>query len=701
MTVVGTNKDSATLSLSDTTLASGSSVAAVDLTSIEVGSDNLIESDVAVSLSNTSLDSVTTVAPTEEEDASGVVEFASENAKEVIKTAYSVATDTTVLGGEISTSYVEHSSNEDITLTAISTTTGVIHLDNDSTVSAEIVDSEGNVVSYGTALTNDPSDGVHGLKVSLAGSSTLKAGITANSPLTISSMQEDYGDDITSYELTDAVLTVEGGVITTNYSADGDGDITIEKGATLVLTTNAAGTMASVVDSGEIIIDEGAALEISATLEMLVGESYELLDSTTAANNDLEDLEESISFENGTFTYVENEGAIDIEVASLSHFADKAAGEGASNNVMSLARSLDAIATSDNAEDLKEFKSDMYNNESLDDYIMNANSYMTEINATLLSNMNFANTKRARVLLKSAQEGVVYETEDSSAAADYLQSMTKILPQNAKNVAQLQSINLLGSKNASNGVAGYDYWSVGSTANMDFIANEKALIGISLGGTYNKVSGDAGDNANSKNFLLNFYGALSLESMPLELFANVGYAHSWNESSSTGSSTTAKSDWDSNSINALAGLVYNIKDVSEGLTISPMIMLNTVFIANEDAKVTGNTYSSTIDSDIYYSIKTVLGVEALYELSDNLDATLNLMWTYELGDASYDMTYSLNNMLNGVDYLGGEAGRSACVLGFGLSYDLSEMCSAYFDYTVYLYKAMITHSLNLSVAFKF
>ncbi|MFI3291216.1 MAG: hypothetical protein R3Y46_04975 [Opitutales bacterium] len=49
------------------------------------------------------------------------------------------------------------------------------------------------------------------------------------------------------------------------------------------------------------------------------------------------------------------------------------------------------------------------------------------------------------------------------------------------NVAQLQSINMLGSKDGNNGVAGYDYWSVGATANFDKILSDKALVGASIG----------------------------------------------------------------------------------------------------------------------------------------------------------------------------------------------------------------------------
>ncbi len=98
----------------------------------------------------------------------------------------------------------------------------------------------------------------------------------------------------------------------------------------------------------------------------------------------------------------------------------------------------------------------------------------------------------------------------------------------------------------------------------------------------------------------------------------------------------------------------------------------------------------------------MVGLEAQYAINAQLNTIMRAMYSYEMADDKYDYTYGFSNgFISGVDYLGGEAGTSSAILGFGLIYDFSDTCSAYLDYTAYLYESLTTHSLNLSLGYKF
>ncbi|MFI3291092.1 MAG: autotransporter domain-containing protein, partial [Opitutales bacterium] len=656
-----------------------------DIENITLSDETSITSNTAITLDTGSDDSQVAV--------SGELAFESTD-EDADKVAITLKSNNITL-----TKDVTATSNASTNLTAIYTETGTVNLADGVTVSAIITDANGNE-RYGIAITNKHGT-TGGLIINSTGKIIAKGAVVANSDMTITTgtTLEEQGSYITTNFSEDdangdsSVLTVNGTLILTTDD-NGDSSVLTVNGI-LILTTDDNGNMGSIQDTGLVTGKGSIEVIYDSSVSNLVGETYEVIDATTLANNGSDTdtilntdamtttLSDGVSYSDGTIT-----------IDSLSQLQDEYAD--ASANELELATALDSIETTgDDTLDaeLKATKLTASTN-GVDSYIMSGNSYMNEVNSMMLSNLNVANVNRAREILKKPKATyAVYSSDYNEDEAEYLREARKVDYEYTSNEAQLQSINMLGSKDAVNGIAGYDYWSVGALASIDKVLSDKFLVGLSLGGVYSRVEGDAGDNANSTAFLANIYATL----MPcdsVEIFANVGYAHFWNEASTSATST----EWDSNAINALVGIAYKIETGIENLSISPIAMLNAVYLMNDDA--TGDVIN--IDGDSYLSAKAMLGLEVEYAISQNLISRFRAMYAYEFGDNSYDYTYGLaNTAINSIQYIGGETGESSVVLGFGLSYDFSETCSGYLDYNAYIYDAIITHTLNLSVGMKF
>ncbi len=149
-----------------------------------------------------------------------------------------------------------------------------------------------------------------------------------------------------------------------------------------------------------------------------------------------------------------------------------------------------------------------------------------------------------------------------SAIADAKRAGKKSTTEDSNsNVAEFQSINMLGSQDGGSTSAGYDFWSTGGVAAIERDFSDAIFAGLSLGGVYNKVEGNDNSNANSTNFIANLYGEYSMTEIPLDFFLNLGYAHGWDEVSRNTDAGIASAEFDSNSFYGLGGVAYKFADV--------------------------------------------------------------------------------------------------------------------------------------------
>lgn len=418
-------------------------------------------------------------------------------------------------------------------------------------------------------------------------------------------------------------------------------------------------------------------------------------------------------------TYEDNEN-VDVKVNSLSYFQDKAANA----NSARLGSSLDAITTldeltqgkdekdadyiarlekrEDEIQARRDFKSAVeasgfatagYNGSiDLSNFMPVGQSYIAQVNADMLMNMNNVQMFRLSTIADAKR---ATKSTDNNATTN-----------SSPNAAEFQSINMLGTQNGGSTAAGFDFYSAGGVAAFERDFSNSIFAGLSVGGVYNKVDGDNGVDANSTNFIVNLYGQYSMEQIPLDFFANIGYSHGWNETSRPSDLGTASSDYDSNSFYSLGGVAYTFSDVlTKGFSIKPMLMYNLAYSSSESAEEDGAGFNNAwMDSSDNINVRTMLGVEAKYDITNEFSAVARAFWSHEFADNSYDVDYRIaagQNYMNNATYCGEELKRDAAVMGIGLQYKFSDRTSAFLDYSATLRDGYSSHGLNLGAQFKF
>ena len=556
-------------------------------------------------------------------------------------------------------------------------------------------------------------------------------------------------------------MNVNGGNLVVAGKLTGVSAINLASDANLAMTADAAGNVAKIAipvnyaKLAEIETDVDAMVDLSATQKaakkaemknaylasvrankfagnatMLVNDKTDLgkladlnadkafqkFDETnTAANMNKDDVNAlgSLNGDSINFSYSVDNTAdqnVTMKVNRLSYFQNKAANA----NSARLGAALDAITTieapeNETKEDAlareaaiqtrRDFKSDVETlgmaasgantSINLDGFLPTAQSFIAQLNNEALVNMNTVQMFRL------------------ASRADVKRNNTKYAVDRAgANVAEFQSINMLGSQDGGANAAGFDFWSAGGVAAIERDFSKNLFAGLSLGGTYNKVDGDANADANSTNFIVNVYGEYSFDQIPLDLFLNLGFSHGWNETSRQTALGTAKADYDSNSFYSLGGVAYTFSDVAtKGLSIKPMLMYNLAYSNADAADEEGaGIYNASVESNDFLNFRTMLGVEVKYDITNNFSALVRAFWSHEFADNSYDIDYRIAqaaNFMPSATFESEEVGRNAAVLGFGLQYKFDDAVSAFIDYSATLRSGYSAHGLNLGAQFRF
>lgn len=468
-----------------------------------------------------------------------------------------------------------------------------------------------------------------------------------------------------------------------------------------------------------MLVNDKAELGTLASLN--ADQAFQKFDETnTAANMNKDDVNAlgSLNGDSINFSYSVDNTAdqnVTMKVNKLSYFQNKAANA----NSARLGAALDGITTieapeNETMEDAldraaaiqarRDFKSDVEtlgmaasgSNTSinLDGFMPTAQSFIAQLNNEALVNMNTVQMFRL-----ASRADAKRDSKKHPIKRDRIEGV-------GANVAEFQSINMLGSQDGGANAAGFDFWSAGGVAAIERDFSENIFAGLSLGGTYNKVDGDANANANSTNFIANVYGEYSLDQIPLDIFMNLGYSHGWNETSRQTALGTATADYDSNSFYSLGGVAYSFSDVAtKGLSVKPMLMYNLAYSNADSADEEGaGFYNASMEGNDYLNFRTMLGVEVKYDITSDFSALVRAFWTHEFADNSYDVDYRIAqaaSYMPSAKFEGEEVGRDAAVLGLGLQYKFNDATSVFVDYSATLRSAYSAHGLNLGAQFRF
>ena len=136
-----------------------------------------------------------------------------------------------------------------------------------------------------------------------------------------------------------------------------------------------------------------------------------------------------------------------------------------------------------------------------------------------------------------------------------------------------------------------------------------------------------------------------------------------------------------------------------------MAMYNIVYLSDDSATEKGaGIYNANIKSNDYVNVRSLLGLEAKYDVLSNFAVMARAFWVHEFCDTSYDANYRINvanSYMNTAKYRGISSSRDAALLGLGCNYNFSDTVSAFLDYTATLRSDFSAHGLDLGVKFKF
>lgn len=684
-------------------------------------------------------------------DADGNLVVDVDNSKSGKAIAVDPNTENLVINGTLS-AVADSFTNDPSNATGLESTDGKVNFGNGAVVSAKqnVWNSEDKKFEHVKTEWDDVSKKV--IKTAYNGNAIATGGDLE--------IKADGRADIEGNVKANGEMNVNSGNLVVAGELDGVSLIKLAKDANLAMTADAAGNVAKItipveyaklaeieatVDAMDLTATQKAAKKaemknaylasvrankFAGNATMLVNDKTELgkladlnrdqafqkFGENNAASGMSKDEVNALGALNGdsiNFTYSVDNTAdenVTMKVNKLSYFQNKAANA----NSARLGAALDGITTIEAPENeekadalareaaiqaRRDFKSDIETlgmaasgsnlSLNLDDFLPTGQSYIAQMNNEALINMNtvqmFRLASKADVKRNSANG-----TADGTAA----------------NVAEFQSINILGSQDGGANAAGFDFWSTGGVAAIERDFSKNLFAGLSLGGTYNKVDGDANADANSTNFLVNVYGEYSFDQIPLDLFLNLGFSHGWNETSRQTAFGTAKADYDSNSFYSLGGVAYTFSDVAtKGLSIKPMLMYNLAYSNAESADEEGaGIYNASVGSNDFINVRTMLGAEVKYDITNEFAALVRAFWTHEFADNSYDVDYRIAqaaNFMPSATFEGEEVSRDAAVLGFGLQYKFDEAISAFVDYSATLRSGYSAHGLNLGAQFKF
>ncbi len=237
---------------------------------------------------------------------------------------------------------------------------------------------------------------------------------------------------------------------------------------------------------------------------------------------------------------------------------------------------------------------------------------------------------------------------------------------------ETQSLGGVGAK-AQDGL----YNASGGVAYIDKYLGGSSVVGVSLKGIYAETNSDS---LQSQDISLstNLYAATKASNTPLELFADIGYTNFLGDGVV----------FSNGAMSALGGLALNVESSIEGLSYTPLLMLNSLRLQD----------SSNADSSTYNALKMIAGVELDYAISKNYTASLKGLYAYEFKDTS--QAYNYNDFTGNYTYLG-EAGNSSLQLGASLNYNFTDTISAGFDYSIYFYDTFTSKNISLKVDFSF
>ncbi len=393
-----------------------------------------------------------------------------------------------------------------------------------------------------------------------------------------------------------------------------------------------------------------------------------------------------------------------ITVTKTTYFEDKAT----TGNAATLGAALDAIEASEtdtdwnfDARTMKEAVDLL----DLDSFVPYANSFMSQVNAQTYANLGLATVWRMRALMDKGERTkreIAAEAIRNNPAFDGVEPDPEF-GFKTRRVAQFQSVNVVASLDGGENAPDYDFISTGGTADIDFALYNNLLLGVGVGGIYNKIDGsnNSGD-AESTSFVLNMYAMYSVGDF--DIFATVGYAHGFNESEKSTDQGKSEAKWDSDSIFHLAGVSYKI-DFDNGLILRPMAMYSLVYQNNgESTSKNATDYSTTVSSESYLNLKSYIGGELIYSFTKKFDLVARAFWTHEFGDNSYDFTYTnsfTSQYIGSIAYSGDEADKDTFLLGLSLGYKFTSDISAYLDYNANISGDYLGHNLNAALQVRF
>lgn len=288
-----------------------------------------------------------------------------------------------------------------------------------------------------------------------------------------------------------------------------------------------------------------------------------------------------------------------------------------------------------------------------------------------------------------------FQTKYSWAKIRASRILQKYLPekfQGDRFEVSVRSVNRFGTAGAESDTGEYDFTTYGAMANIE--SSYKSLFfGAGFGGWRTTTDYEPAGEAESTTIAATGYIDWQI-TKSLDWYSQVYFGHGMNTLDAKNGGST---DWDSNIFGGFTALRYSIQ-VSDSVSINPFIGLMLTYNMQDDVEDTGNKATGEMDS--FINLKGVVGVEAIWQITNKWYVTGRALYAREFADTEYDMGININGV-GSTTIKAHEATEDVFMVGVGVGYSITENWNANINYNAEMRTSELNHNLNFNIGYSF
>lgn len=261
----------------------------------------------------------------------------------------------------------------------------------------------------------------------------------------------------------------------------------------------------------------------------------------------------------------------------------------------------------------------------------------------------------------------------------------------------VRSLGGVGKAGAESGVKDYKYNNYGALANIDKLSGD-FYYGIGVGGGYSHIKDHSAGKGDTGAVMVTPYVSWAFADN-FEWHTSAYYAYAMNSFKRNDPMGEVKGDWNANVLGIFSAVRYEIK-INQEFSVKPFIGVSATYNMQEGyTEDDGGVIQYYVDSKDYMSVKSVIGVEAVWTPIETLYVSASAMYTHEFADNNYDISAVANGLPIGIT--GYKTSRDAVIGRVGIYYNLTPEWTVGGFYSLEYRSSEANSGFGLSAGYKF